>query len=195
MLVGMLPVSVFAVAADIPVNGGRVDITDTPVGSYTLQYLEVYLQNTYEAVNIVSATQDGTTINVVLSEDTDPAAALQAGFGGSGQGMLSHSKNKCTLSNGTGSMAYTVAVRLGPQLTGSATFTVNFTIPMGEACAGRRRPVREDAWNFLRLQKNGEKGRRPFSTNPDALYISASFCISALSPCRRGCGVRIYSCP
>ena len=46
MLVGMLPVSVFAVAADIPVNGGRVDITDTPVGSYTLQYLEVYLQNT-----------------------------------------------------------------------------------------------------------------------------------------------------
>ena len=37
MLVGMLPMSVFAVAADVPVNGGRVDITDTTVGPYTLQ--------------------------------------------------------------------------------------------------------------------------------------------------------------
>ena len=105
MLVGMLPVSVFAASAEVPVSGGRVDITDTAVGSYTLQYLDVYLQSTYAAVNIVSATQDGTTINVVLSEDTDPTAALQAGFGGSGQGTLSHSNNKCTLSNGTGSMA------------------------------------------------------------------------------------------
>ena len=134
MLVGMLPVSVFAASAEVPVSGGRVDITDTAVGSYTLQYLDVYLQSTYAAVNIVSATQDGTTINVVLSEDTDPTAALQAGFGGSGQGTLSHSNNKCTLSGGSGSMTYSVAVRLGPQIIGSATFTINFSIPMGEAC-------------------------------------------------------------
>jgi hypothetical protein len=37
ILAGMLPVSVFAAAADVPVNGGRVDITDTAVGPYTLQ--------------------------------------------------------------------------------------------------------------------------------------------------------------
>ena len=170
MLVGMLPVSVVAAVADLPVSGGRVDITDTAVGSYTLQYLEIYHQNTYEAVSIVSATQDGNTINVVLSEDTDPAAALQAGFGGSGQGALNHSGNKCTLSNGTGSMAYAVAVRLGPQMTGSATFTVNFTIPMGEACTvtppagegftftGKETAYKDSAYSFQIAVKDGYDG-------------------------------------
>ena len=170
MLVGMLPVSVVAAVADLPVSGGRVDITDTAVGSYTLQYLEIYHQNTYEAVSIVSATQDGNTINVVLSEDTDPAAALQAGFGGSGQGALNHSGNKCTLSNGTGSMAYAVAVRLGPQMTGSATFTVNFTVPMGEACTvtppagegftftGKETAYKDSAYSFQIAVKEGYDG-------------------------------------
>ena len=179
MLVGMLPVSVFAVAADIPVNGGRVDITDTPVGSYTLQYLDVYLQNTYEAVNIVSATQDGTTINVVLSEDTDPAAALQAGFGGSGQGMLNHSNNKCTLSNGTGSMAYAVAARLGPQVTGSATFTVNFTIPMGEACAVT--PPAGEGFTFTGKETAYKDGAYSFQVSVNEGYDGANMTVSCKS--------------
>ena len=83
MFLGLQPVGVMA--TDLPVNGGRIDITDKTVGPYTLQYLDVYKQTSFEAVSIVSAVQDGTVIDVVLAEGTDPSEALQAGFGGSGQ--------------------------------------------------------------------------------------------------------------
>ncbi len=133
MIFGMLPVTAFAAAVELPIDGGVVDITDAAAGPYTISTLSVYLQGSYEPVSILSATQDGTTINIILAEDTDPSAALQAGLGGSGQGTLQHSGNKCTLSNGTGTMNYSFTVRLGPQAVGSGNYTVNFSMPMGEA--------------------------------------------------------------
>ena len=73
--------------------------------------------------------QDGTVIDVVLAEGTDPSEALQAGFGGSGQSgaMLQQSGNKCTLVNGSGTMNLSYAVRIGPQTYGQGNYTVNFT--------------------------------------------------------------------
>ena len=134
MLVGNVPLRAFAAVADLPVSEGSVDITDATVGPYTVSSLSVYLQGSYAPVSILSATQDGTTVDIVLAADTDPAAALQAGFVGSGQGQLQHSGNKCTLSNGKGTMNYTFAVRMGPRMAGQGSYTINFSIPMGEEC-------------------------------------------------------------
>ena len=134
MVLGMVPVTAFAAAVELPVSEGTVDITDATVGPYTITTLSVYLQGSYDPVSILSATQDGTTINVVLGEDTDPSAALQAGFGGTGNAQLQHSGNKCTLSNGKGTMNYSFAVRTGPQVAGQGSYTINFSVPMGEEC-------------------------------------------------------------
>ena len=121
MVLGMVPVTAFA-AVDLPVSGGTVDVEDTTVGPYTVKTLDVYLQSSYAPVSIISATQDGNTINIVLAADTDPSAALQARFGGNGSGVLQHSGNKCSLSGGTGTMTYAIAVMMGPQIAGSSTY-------------------------------------------------------------------------
>lgn len=132
MVLGMVPVTAFA-AVDLPVSGGTVDVEDTTVGPYTVKTLDVYLQSSYAPVSIISATQDGNTINIVLAADTDPSAALQARFGGNGSGVLQHSGNKCSLSGGTGTMTYAIAVMMGPQIAGSSTYTINFSMPVGNS--------------------------------------------------------------
>ena len=134
MLLGVMPLRAFAAAVELPVSEGTVDITDATAGPYKLTALSVYLQSSYEPLSILSATQNGTTIDIVLGEDTDPSAALQAGLSGSGQGTLQHSGNKCTLSGGKGTMNYSFAVRTGPQVVAQGSYTINFSIPMGEEC-------------------------------------------------------------
>ena len=132
MVISMMPMTI---AASLPVNGNNVDITDTQAGPYTLKHLEVYFQGTYEPVSIVSAEQDGTIIDIVLSDDTDPSAKLQAGLVGSGQGILQHMGNTCTLENGAGTMNYQFRVAMGPQAVGGGSYTINFTTegPSGPA--------------------------------------------------------------
>ena len=70
MAFGMMPMQVFAAEVDLPINGNKVDIVDATAGPYTVQNLEIYKQTTYEAVSILSAIQDGSTINIVLAADT-----------------------------------------------------------------------------------------------------------------------------
>ena len=132
MVIGMMPMTI---AASLPVNGNNVDITDTQAGPYTLKHLEVYFQGTYEPVSIVSAEQNDNTIDIVLSADVDPSAKLQAGLVGSGQGILQHMGNTCTLENGEGTMNYQFRVAMGPQAVAGGTYTINFTTegPSGPA--------------------------------------------------------------
>ena len=135
MLLGMMPVTV-AAATSVPVNGNVVDIADNTLNLYTVQTVQIYLQSSFAAVDIVSATQDGTVIDVVLAADTALDAALQAGFAGSGaQGIsLNHGNNKCTLSNGTGKMEVTVTPYGGGRPQGpSATYTINFSVVQGDS--------------------------------------------------------------
>ena len=124
MVISMMPMTI---AASLPVNGNNVDITDTQAGPYTLKHLEVYFQGTYEPVSIVSAEQNDNTIDIVLSADVDPSAKLQAGLVGSGQGILQHMGNTCTLENGEGTMNYQFRVAMGPQAVAGGTYTINFT--------------------------------------------------------------------
>ncbi len=132
MVIGMMPMTI---AASLPINGNKVDITDAQAGPYTLKQLEVYFQETNEPVSIVSAEQNGTKIDIVLSADIDPSAKLQAGLVGNGQGILQHMGNTCTLENGAGTMNYQFRVTMGPQPVADGSYTINFTTegPSGPA--------------------------------------------------------------
>ena len=134
MIFCILPLAASA-STQLSVNGAVIDIEDSQAGPYTLKTLEVYLQGTFAPVSIVSAEQDGTKIDIVLSDDTDPSAKLQAGFVGSGQGVLQHMGNTCTLENGEGTMNYQFRVAMGPQAVAGGTYTINFTTeePSGPA--------------------------------------------------------------
>ena len=170
MVLGMVPVTAYAEAVELPVSGGTVDITDAQTGPYKVQTLEVYLQGSYEPVSILSATQDGTTINIVLAEGTDPSAALQAGLSGSGQGQLQHNGNKCTLSDGKGTMTYEFQVSLGGRPYGGGSYTINFSMPMGEECkvtapsgegftfSGKQTAYKDSAYSFTVAVKEGYDG-------------------------------------
>ena len=139
---GMIPIGVIA-AQEVSVDGGRVDVIDRAAGPYTVQYLDVYEQTTFDAVSIDSATQDGTTINIVLSADNDTSAALQVGFGGIGSGLtLSHTGNKGTLSDG----ALTLTVGITPFGGGrpqgpTTTYTINFSINTSSSGDAEREPT------------------------------------------------------
>ncbi len=110
---------------ELTVSGGNIDIIDEVVGTRTLTELSVYMQGTYADASIVSATQDDKTINVVLAEETDLSAALQAGFVNTGSGAtISTAGNKCTLENGRGTMTI-VLTSMGQTL---STYTVNFVV-------------------------------------------------------------------
>lgn len=133
MILCLLPMTVGA--AELPINGNKIDIADQTVGPYSLQYLEVYLQDSYEPVSIVSAEQNGTVIDIALSSDTDPSAKLQAGFSGTSGATLGHQNNKCTLSDGIGTMSYAVIAVLQGRPVAGIGFTINFKLsePQGPA--------------------------------------------------------------
>ena len=132
MLLCTLPI--ITNAAELPINGNKLDIIDQQVGPYTLKYLEVYLQGSYAPVSIISAEQSGTTIEIALSPDTDPSANLQAGFSGAGNATLSHGGNKCTLSDGNGTMDCTVTAFQGRPVA-NIRYTIHFKLsaPSGPA--------------------------------------------------------------
>ena len=131
MVLGMVPMQVFA-ATDLTVSGGTITLpAGMIVGPATLTKLDVYTQGDYTPVSITGATLDGNTINVVLADTTNPSAAIQAGFSSTG-GTVSHSGNKCTLAGGTGQM--TVKLTAFTNQPHTVQYTINFSIPMGEAC-------------------------------------------------------------
>jgi len=136
MLLGMVPVTAFGTETELTWSGGKINLLQgTTVGTYALNTLEIYKQNAYPTVpEITGVTQDGTTINITLAEDTDPSYPLQMGFGPS-TGQLTQTGTKCTLDNGQGTasvyVTYKRAANAAPM---EETFTVNFSIPMGEPC-------------------------------------------------------------
>ncbi len=140
MIFGMLPTAASAEASVLSWNGGTITLAPgTTVGSYTLTTLSIYKQgatSTFPA--IANVTQDGATINITLAEGTDPSYPIQMGFSGNG-GYVQNSGNTCKLKNGKGTATVTlqakpVAAPNAP-VVGTGTFTVNFTVEMGEVFA------------------------------------------------------------
>lgn len=138
MVLGMLPAQAFAAATELTWSGGTVTLASgTMVGSATLTALSVYKQGAASTVpTITGATQDGTTINITLAEDTDPSYPLQVGFS-AGSAYVQNSGNTCKLTNGQGQMSVSLQVKAASapnaQLLGTGTFTINFSVPMGES--------------------------------------------------------------
>ena len=122
---------------DLTWSGGTINLaSDTKIGSATLTTLAIYKQGDYKSVpTITKVTQNGTTIHITLSDDTDPSYPIQAGFACS-PGAVKAVGNTCTLVSGQGTMNmdlswYESYAASTPGAT--ATYTINFTIPMGTA--------------------------------------------------------------
>lgn len=93
---------------ELTVSGGTITLASaTVVGSATLTKMEVYTQGDYAAASIVSAVQNGNSIDVILADTTNPAAALQIGLACTG-GVVNLSGNKCTLNAGQGTAVQNV---------------------------------------------------------------------------------------
>ena len=138
MVLGMVPMQVFA-ATDLTWSGGTITLASgTKVGSASLTTLSIYKKNATSVVpTITGVTQDGNTINITLAEGTDPSFPIQMGFSATGV-YIQNSGNTCTLTNGKGTATVTVQAKAAPApnapVYGTATFTVNFSVPMGETC-------------------------------------------------------------
>ena len=100
MVLGMVPVQVFA-ATDLTWSGGTITLASgTKVGSASLATLSIYKKNATSVVpTITGVTQDGNTINITLAEGTDPSFPIQMGFSATGV-YIQNSGNTCTLTNG-----------------------------------------------------------------------------------------------
>jgi len=122
---------------ELTVSGGSITMAPgTTLASATLTNISVYKQGAYQSYpTITGAIQNGTTIDVTLADTTDPSYPLQVGFGCS-SGALKQSGNTCTLVSGQGTMVVKLELYPGfgaPSPIGTATYTINFTIPMGTA--------------------------------------------------------------
>ena len=164
MVLGMLPAQAFAAAAELTWSGNTITLASgTTVGSATLTGLLIYKQGaTSTFPEITGVTQDGTTLNVTLAEDTDPSYPLQAGFT-AGSYYVQNINNTCTLKNGQGTMTVSVQVKPAPAPNaptyGSGTFTIHFTVPMGEPCAVTA-PAGE---GFIFTGENSAYKEKPYS--------------------------------
>ena len=131
LLFGLLPVT--AAAADVPVSDNVIDVTDNQITVFKVTHLSI------SGAVVVSAAENGTTIDVVLAGDTDPSAKLTATFtGASNGGVLNHvnNSNVCTLSNGSGTMHVSVMPMAGGRPMGpTVTYTINFSTVKGAACS------------------------------------------------------------
>ena len=136
MLIGILPTMTSA-ETDLGWSGGTITLASgTKVGSFALTTLSIYNQNaTSTYPTITSVTQDGNTINITLAEGTDPSYPIQMGFSGNG-GYVQNANNTCKLNNGKGTATVAVQVKAASApnapVYGTGTFTVNFSVEMGE---------------------------------------------------------------
>ena len=136
MVISMMPCQILA-AADLTWSSGTITLASgTTVGSATLTTLSIYKQGaTSNYPEIVGATQDGNTINIILAEGTDPSYPLQMGFS-AGNAYVQQTGNTCTLKKGKGAATVALQVKAAPApnapVYGTGTFTVNFSVEAGK---------------------------------------------------------------
>ena len=115
---------------ELTVSGNTIDMEDYDLTAYVLT------SATLTGAVPVSAAQNGMNIDVVLAEDTDPAASLSVAFAGtSNGGYLTLKDNTGTLTDGSGTITPTVSALAAGQTRGQVTYTINYTVPMGTAYA------------------------------------------------------------
>ena len=127
MIVSMLPLGVMA--AECPVANNVIDITDKEI----YKYLSYYANTTdikISGANVVSATEDGTTVNIVLDSATAPDAEINVEFGiyNSNSRMVTVSGQKGTVSleNGEAQLTVNITAQVTSSKKGTITYTLNF---------------------------------------------------------------------
>lgn len=112
----------------VPVSNNVIDITDYTVGTWGSRTNKA-TNITVVGGDVLSATEDGTTVNVLLDSSTDGSAELTVTFGTSCVlGTISQDINTCTLEAGSGTMTVTLnSSYSGNFMKGSVTYTINFT--------------------------------------------------------------------
>ena len=118
-------------AATIPVADNVVDIADKQIYKFTNSYQVTVTNIKVSGANVVSATQDGTTVNVLL-DGADPAPDVSVEFGYSANmcGLSGHT-GMVTLESGTGTLALAVKgyySSVPDRYNATVNYTINFTI-------------------------------------------------------------------
>ena len=114
---------------EIPVVDNVIDITDKTVASWA-SYTNKTTNIKISGADVVSATEDGTTVNIVLAGTTATDATFAVNFGTSvGKGSMSQNISSCSLESGAATMSVTVSSSYsGSILKGSVDYTLNFSL-------------------------------------------------------------------
>lgn len=115
-------------AKEIPVANNVINITDLEIYKFGGSYINA-VNITVSGADVVSATEDDTTVNVMLDGTTGMDAAVSVTVGASGSGgceIFSGSTGTVTLENGEGTL--NLAVKGGLANSSGWCNTVNYTI-------------------------------------------------------------------
>lgn len=136
LVLSMVPANLFAVVTavagnEIPVADNVIDITDKQIYKLTSSYQVTATKITVSGADVVSATEEGTTVHVLLDGTTAPDAEVSVEFGYSGNKCaLTDHTGTVTLENGTGTLAMKVKGYYTSMSSRNSTvdYTINFTV-------------------------------------------------------------------
>ena len=116
-------------AVEIPVSNNVIDITDKELYKRTSNMYINAVNITVSGADVVSATEDGTTVNVLLDSTTAMDAEVSLTFGTSGKNCsVSGHTGKVTLENGEGTLSLAVKGYLSSSMSGTVNYTINFKV-------------------------------------------------------------------
>ena len=129
--IGMLPITICA-ATDCTVTDNIIDITDKAVyerrGLGSAKAVNIKITD----ADVISATEDNTTINIVLDGSTQPDATVNIEFGTVLDKNMNMSGQKCavTLSEGSASIDMTLKGQYSTisSFSGTVAYTLNFSL-------------------------------------------------------------------
>lgn len=119
-----------AAEIEVPVADNVIDITDRKIWSMSSNYYVNATNITVTGADVVSATEDGTTVNIVLDSDTPADAEVSVTFGGSGKnGVLKNNTGSVVLSEGIATLTMTIRGEWASsdRQYATATYTLNFS--------------------------------------------------------------------
>ena len=131
MLVSMLPIGlVCADEAPLTVTDNVIDITDRNVWSWSRYYAKA-TDIRLTGADVSEATEDGTTVNIVLTGNTNPDAEISVEFGTAlNKGKMSGHTATVALSGGEAQIVMQLRgeYERSSTLNGSVTYTLNFSL-------------------------------------------------------------------
>lgn len=136
LVLGMLPANMFVGAAElsgteISVANNVIDITDKQIYKLSGSYQVTATDITVSGAEVVKASEEGTTVHVLLDGTTAPDAAVSVVFGYSGNKCsLTDHTGTVTLENGTGTLNLKVKGYYTSMSSRYSTvdYTIHFTV-------------------------------------------------------------------